>query len=524
MIPTYGKDPYALKKCLTGDALRVVHGVDDEFDQMMLRLEDRFGRPKKLVDEILCELRRLKPIPEDDYGKFIELVRTVEDCWLNMVRVNLSDEMSSIAIISQIEKLLPPIQLREWAKLKLQPKITIGKKGHFSQLLDFLLQEKRTPEYIRENVRKRTDHFSKGRVNNFELAEKEDDIEDNFAKMEKLVLTQQNHNAEILNKVVEGFSQIVQALGRPSDFGSQTNRRKCWYHNSDNHTITDCATFKSMDVAGRLRLIREKCFCCLSTGHMSRSCRNKVFCDVADANNQICGKPHHRLLHRYDIVNMNSNSNLREEPSDALLMISTAKCFGQQLITLWDSGANISLIRKGRAHQLGLVGKRVTLKISKSGNVTEIGPSKEYNLPLTDKDNRVWNIIAYEMNEITADVNTDNATELHMLFKGVSADEIRRPSGRVDLLIGTDCCVLLPTKIDQVGNLQLMKNQFGYCIRGSHPLSRGVAETYHCNLIHLSKTSVTRGDASDLIKQRNLSEIIEDFFTIERIGTHSPAK
>ena len=56
MEPTYGNDTYALRNCLSGKALDVVAGVDDDYDEMWKRLKSVFGDSEKVVDSILFEL------------------------------------------------------------------------------------------------------------------------------------------------------------------------------------------------------------------------------------------------------------------------------------------------------------------------------------------------------------------------------------------------------------------------------------------------------------------------------------
>ena len=51
------------------------------------------------------------------------------------------------------------------------------------------------------------------------------------------------------------------------------------------------------------------------------------------------------------------------------------------------------------------------------------------------------------------------------LFNDVSIDDLKRPIGKVHLLIGLDWCQLLPLKIAQEGNIQLV-----LCLQGNHPL------------------------------------------------------
>ena len=66
MKPVYNEDPCALKKCLTGEALRAVQGIDDDFPAMMERLDSNYGRPDKLADAIVRRIKGLKPVAEGD--------------------------------------------------------------------------------------------------------------------------------------------------------------------------------------------------------------------------------------------------------------------------------------------------------------------------------------------------------------------------------------------------------------------------------------------------------------------------
>ena len=81
--------PYALKKCLSGEAVNTIKGVDDDFDEMIRRLDNKFGRAEKQSDAIISQLRKLKPVQDGDIRKFIEFVEVVEDCSLDMKRLKL---------------------------------------------------------------------------------------------------------------------------------------------------------------------------------------------------------------------------------------------------------------------------------------------------------------------------------------------------------------------------------------------------------------------------------------------------
>lgn len=49
---------------------------------MFKRLDLKYGRPEKLADTVLTDIKTLKIVPEGESKKFIEMVETVEGCWL----------------------------------------------------------------------------------------------------------------------------------------------------------------------------------------------------------------------------------------------------------------------------------------------------------------------------------------------------------------------------------------------------------------------------------------------------------
>lgn len=108
------------------------------------------------------------------------------------------------------------------------------------------------------------------------------------------------------------------------------------------------------------------------------------------------------------------------------------------------------------ARKLGLIGKDVQITITKVGNVKESCMSKEYTIPLICQQGKVWKIKAYGLDEITLNVCEVDADELNRILQ-VNPQLLVRPVGKVDMLIGSDCCKLLPRVIKIVGNLQLLR-------------------------------------------------------------------
>ncbi|CAC5408838.1 unnamed protein product [Mytilus coruscus] len=219
------------------------------------------------------------------------------------------------------------------------------------------------------------------------------------------------------------------------------------------------------------------------------------------------------------VINDDTNKN------GVLLMISSVQCKDMSLTTLWDPGANMSLITHKTAKRLGLSGQDITLSVTKVGNVTEHVQSKEYVIPLTDLRGKIWTIKAYGMEEVTAEVARVDMSRVDQLFKGINKNDIQRPNGQVDILIGTDCCILMPNKEEQIGNLQLMRNQFGYCIRGSHPLlevpklsNHGIVRIYWASgkIIPLNDIHVLDRDS--------IKDKLDSLFDIEGPGKQTTLK
>ncbi|XP_063592199.1 uncharacterized protein LOC134769401 [Penaeus indicus] len=201
---------------------------------------------------------------------------------------------------------------------------------------------------------------------------------------------------------------------------------------------------------------------------LKRRCFKKSRCSATDANNQTCGKLHHTSLHENQIV---GSSYVSLKRNGVMFMVNKIKCNNQVLNTLFDSGADVTMIRNDMAASLGLKGKHIRLAVTKLGNQTVTYNSKEYDLVLTDKQGNNVNITAY----------------------------VKETVGE---------------------NLQLMESRFGMCVRGSHPsiaCASGTRDIVGIRINHISgiiyDKDITVEPKSDIKDQ------IDKFFTVEYLGT-----
>ena len=182
--------------------------------------------------------------------------------------------------------------------------------------------------------------------------------------------------------------------------------KKCPIHQSTNHTLQECKSFKGMSTSEKEKVVEEHklCLCCLLPGHRLSKCRSRNRCEVEN-----CDMHHHALVHEVDLKFIEQAKakceservpeverdpapvSLEDEDSSpcqavepheeycqsactgcetggrALVEVLPIVIFGetgkQHVMALRDSGCNTTLIDKSLALSLGLQGKEVDLEI-----------------------------------------------------------------------------------------------------------------------------------------------------------------
>lgn len=105
----------------------------------------------------------------------------------------------------------------------------------------------------------------------------------------------------------------------------------------------------------------------------------------------------------------------------------------------------------------------------KVGGVNEKLISRKYKLTLIDKKGQELQIDVYGIDKITSDIQAINLDGIHRLFRNVTKEEITRPTGEVDVLIGFEYAGFHPQTEQSSEHLLLLKNRFGKCIGGTYP-------------------------------------------------------
>ena len=361
--------------------------------------------------------------------------------------------------MSVIEKKLPTDVRKEWAKLVSSEESTVNKMDKFPSLLKFLLNQKQAIEYENADLRLNNDSRVKGSV----------------------------YYSEKDHKVA----------------ASRSTRSKCLYHERTNHCTSECRVYLSKPVQERRETLKENgaCWSCLKRGHRIQECRNKKDCGVND-----CTKKHHATLHEEKQeadVRASANMCNNRDVDSCLLQVQRIRTKKGWANVLWNNGASLCFITNKQTKEEKLKGIRAELSIVKDGGVNEKLVSYKYKLTLVDKRGQELQIDVYGIDKITSNIQAVNLDGVHRLFKDVTKEEIARPTGEIDVLIGFEYAGFHPQKEQFLGHLLLLKNQFGRCIGGTHPQIKEINKRHKLNSVQVLHTT---------------SPSVEDVYNIENLG------
>ena len=139
----------------------------------------------------------------------------------------------------------------------------------------------------------------------------------------------------------------------------------------------------------------------------------------------------------------------------------------------FDDGSTCCLILHSTAKRLGLKGERIQMRLSTVNGIVE-SESFVYHISLVDRDNASLTIKVFAVNWIAAAIQKVDLGGVKDLFSSKIQndwDKVKsRPSGNVEVLIGSNFLGLHPTDLEIQYNLKLKESKFssGLVLAGSH--------------------------------------------------------
>ena len=468
--------PYILKSCLSGEASEVVRNVDDDIGEMWTRLDEKYGRTSIQINAIMKPIKQLKAIQDGDGKRFVELVNIIESSHRDLLRLDIASEISNSTIISEIEQKLPPRIYTTWCLEVSDRHSKIDECNKFPHFLEFLLKHKRAVEYGASELRttKHVNYVSEANVQHVKNAD-------------------------------------TTPISSPTQRRDNDDRKVgCWLHATNQHEITECRSFNEETVTTKWDLVCDYrvCWCCLKSGHRSANCFKLKECGVKG-----CKENHHPLLHeerntakREPEIKSAIQKHLADRDNSTkfcLLQLMQVEAGTKQVMplnTMWDSGAQLSLVTFKKAKELELTGIKTRLSIIKVGAEKESIDSRLYEIPLHDINGNIEYFKAYGIERISTTIEAYDTSSMAKMFD-IDPVEVSRPEGEIDMLIGFEYAGFHPDKERSVDHLVLLKNKFGRCFGGTH------------------ETMVER--ATLLIQEAQVAHAaikIEDFYNTEALG------
>jgi hypothetical protein len=261
-----------------------------------------------------------------------------------------------------------------------------------------------------------------------------------------------------------------------------------------------CPVFLNLSVSDRAAMVEAAggCALCLSwTGdHKRDGCtemkggKPHELCNISTGG-VTCGRKHSPLLHGSDArycnwIQLNTVAGVEDAPTDedvsagesatTLTQVQTVTLGGdvKEGVVFWDTGSNLNLVTASLAQRAGWSGKVVKLRLQTTGREADVWETKVYWVPVVDTEGETHLLLAYEMEVITAPLGPVDVSNALAEFPGISYDQVRRPEGAVDLLIGIHHAGIFPHVADlkrhRAGHLRLLTSKFGtgFLLDGVH--------------------------------------------------------
>ena len=269
--------PFVLKSYLVDKVKDEVDNVENDYNALWERLDEKYGDKGHLIDSIMSDIKCLKGSSDNDNLATLDLIKTIERAHRDLIRLGEGDQMDNATIISMIEQKLPERILDEWVK-EISSK-AVPHRNRFSSLMALLAEWRKRIEYKVSAIRSR-EADTKGKMH--------------------------HHSIDI-----KGSGKARQ---------DSATKSKCWIHSSTGeHPIWKCRVFENKSAEERMDLakLHKACFLCLEVGHDADKCTILFRCNIPG-----CKGKHNRLLHDA-IVAGSTNHSDNSTPDNGSTMLPT---------------------------------------------------------------------------------------------------------------------------------------------------------------------------------------------------------
>ena len=415
-------------QCLLGEPKTLVKNVD-RLEQIWKILDSRYEDKAEVIDQIQKQIDQLRFLEDGDYAGVVKLVDVLERADLDLQAINGSQTLNSPDTVRKILSKCPR-SLREEVTRQLTK---VEPEKEFQTMMEVLIDRRRDAQRL-------------ARVAN-----------------------------DVRGKVGKAKATVNVSDGKPGDPGGGKKPWKCATpacQYKQKHFFSECRAFKKLTTNEKGKVVLDKKLCVLCFGgHNVNACPKKTAgwkpCDVGG-----CGRWHSRSLHGATtpglcLLTWQKRSSC-ESGQTLLLVQNIPTVAGPTARTLWDTGSGTNLVTFKFAKLAGLQGTDCQFELTGIGGKKSTYTTKLYSLTLVNSYGEERQINAFGIEKIMAETENCDMQELATIF-GVEVEDVDRPVGPMDLLIGLGEVDLQPVRVKVVDKLALYSSSFGsgYVIGGS---------------------------------------------------------
>merc|ERR1711888_493815 len=490
-------------------------------------MDTEFGNKDELVRDRLAYLRNYNHPKEvkSDSQKFHGMYRRFNKVYSDMEKVNSLNLLEHPASIQEFMKLLPVPCMEKYIVFCLAEK----KKGTLDLEIvkSFMHEERQHQKEMQQLCGEGSGGGWTGHSTDAHPAPHPG--RDKSKDQCKICLKLGHHAKECTKKKPASKSHSGQQVAvQPKEFcpfckKEGYNEVHEYRPGTGSTRLSSCKAFRNAGAEERAAFVDEIKGCalclCWKGNHRANNCpataKGQPF-EPCKENG--CGKKHHRFLHgtKNAYVNLksrnkakktaNTESSPTSRPVSAVMTVDASEEVNNQppteseleiqdregmntmflvqripvkgssatkeALVFYDKGSNVSMIRDEMASKLGLKGRPVKQKLVRSGADVMDWDTKANNVPLIKKDGSKVIITAMGFPDISSEIEPADVGAAMNVFPQIpSIASIKRPSGKVDLLVGINCLKVQPKEIAREKNLSLWESDYGtgYLLGGTHP-------------------------------------------------------
>ena len=290
--------------------LDLIKGIGSDYDAAWEYMDSMYGDPRFVADTVTQDIVKFKPLSEGEDYRFCDLVHLARRCYNTLKEVGIPNDMDNSHMLSIIAQKMCSDDRKVWSR-------DLEREAKLARLLNLM----------------------------------------NWMTVE--MKSRMRATAPVRSSIPNRRSVNV-VYGETDSSGKI--RHRCWFCNNSNHWQDQCEKLAAKTVDERISATKTHhvCFSCLKKAarhHRQANCGRKKQCTKVGKGSQCTSTPH-PLLHKPKRENIGVAA--LSDQNDSILPVIAANICGSNRVhksgnILFDSGAQISLIRKDTAENLGLI-------------------------------------------------------------------------------------------------------------------------------------------------------------------------